>query len=474
MQTLLVSSFTMDFVTRVDHSPPLALLTLAAILRQEGCGVSILDLDVLELPEAQEREDFFVRAILQEIKRQSPGMLGFNCLLSGHFPFIRRAAQAVKKTHPELPIVIGGIHPTLFAQNILQNCPEIDVVVMGEGEYQAVELAKAFEKGRDLASIGGIAYRDHSGQVRQNQRRGYIKDLDSLPNPAWDMIRMDDYSTDHSSWYNPRGLDIKMSVPIITSRSCPFDCSFCSAHHLMGRGLRLRSPVRVADEMQMLYDRHGMNYFGFVDDNLTLNKQHIMELCNEIVRRGMKIQFESFNGYNLASLDEEIVDALVQAGCVYVIMPIEHGNDWMRNKIIGKNLPREQIFKVAELYKKHNLLIRGVFIMGFPEDTPETLQDTLDMINFLPLDMSNVFNLIPFPGTRIFDQARRDGLFLSEIDPARLWEGLLDLNAVKDSFYLQPYAMELGQMMEFRKKFDDLRFISDRIKKMQLNEATDA
>jgi radical SAM superfamily enzyme YgiQ (UPF0313 family) len=470
MDILLISSYTMKYVTREDRSPPLSLLCLAAVLRQAGHQVHLMDLVVLVTPEGVNQETYYLEKIRQAVRDISPGMVGINCLLSSHFPFVRRAAAGIKEEVPDMPVVIGGIHPTLFSREILANCPQIDAIVLGEGENQAVAVAEAFSRKdspNDLSHIEALAYRDNGGRVVLNQRTGYIQDLDRLPMPAWDLMDIEGYFVDHSTWYNPRNLDIKMSVPIMTSRSCPYDCSFCSSRHLMGRGLRLRDPRRVVDEMQWLYERHDLNYFGFVDDNLTLNKKHILSICNEIIKRGMVIEFESFNGYNLASLDAEIVSAMVEAGCVYVILPIEHGDDRMRNEIIGKRLPREKIYEVVELYKAHNLLTRGVFIMGFPEDTAKTLDETLKLIHELQLDMTNVFNLIPFPGTKIFDQADRDGLFLQDIDMGRLWEGNWDLNAVQNQFYLKPYHMTITELQNYRRRFDDLRFMSDRIKELQ-------
>jgi radical SAM superfamily enzyme YgiQ (UPF0313 family) len=467
MRVLLVSCYTIESVTRIDRSPSLALLSLAAVLRQAGHEPALLDLDTLET-DGMSPQNFYVQAVLDAIGELNPGMIGLNCLLSAHFPFVRSLADEIKNHFPHLPVATGGIHPTLFAEDILRHCPSIDAIALGEGERQVLALAEAYSSGKiDLRSVDALAFRDATGKIVVNQHRSYIQDLDSLPVPAWDMVRVEDYFSDHSTWYNPRGLDIKMSAPILTSRSCPYTCSFCSAHYVMGRGLRLRSAERVVDEMQMLYDLHGVNYFGFIDDNMTLNKKHVLAVFDEIVRRGLVIQFETICGYNISSLDEEIVQAMVRAGCAYVILPIEHGSDRIRNDIIGKRLPREKIYEVVELYKRHNLLTRGVFIMGFPEDTPETLMETYKMILDLRLDMSTVLNLVPFPGTRIFDQALRDNLFINGMDVNSLWQGKWDLNAMQDQFYLKPYAMRLDELNEFRAKFDSIRFLTDRVSRLQ-------
>lgn len=467
MNVLLISPYTLGYVKRVDRQPSLALLHLASALRKADHVPHILDLNIVHPGEEKNPEAGYTGAALKAVAENSPGLIGLNCLLSEHFPFLRRLAKKLKENHPEIPVVVGGLHPTLFPAEIMKNCPEIDVVVLGEGERQIVDLADTFSAGGPggIEWIQAICFREKDGTVRQTPRTGFIKDLNELPDPAWDLVHFPDYFTDHSTWYNPRGLDIKMSVPILTSRSCPYDCNFCSVHALMGRGLRLRDPMKVVDEIERLYRDHGLNYFGFLDDNLTFKKSHILAICNEIVKRGIRIQFESINGYNLASLDEEIIHAMVEAGCVYVILPIEHGSDFIRKKIIGKHIEREKIFEVARIYKKYNLLTRGYFIMGFPEETPETLTETYNMIIDLQLDMNNVFNLIPFPGTKIFQQALRDDLFINNIDTESLWTGEIGLHADdQNRFYIKPYKMEIDALMVFREKFNNLRLLSERVK----------
>lgn len=469
MRVLLVSSYTLEYVTRADKCPPLSLLSVAATLQREGHEPTLLDLNIAPVPEGEDAHSCYLRRIQEKIREVQPGMIGMNCLISANFVFIESASTEIKKEFPDIPIVIGGTHPTLFAMDILRHCPAIDAIVIGEGEYQGAALADAYEANdrSQLAKCPALAYRDSKGEIGLNPRGNFMSyetEMDKMPDPAWELLHFPDYHVDHSNWYNPRGLDIKMSAPILTSRSCPYSCNFCSAHTMMGRGLRMRSAKRVVDEIEMLYRQHGVNYFGFVDDILNVNKKHIIGICNEIVRRGLVIQFESFNGYAILSMDEEIVDAMAQAGCIYAIMPIESGSDYMRHQIIGKKIPREKIFEVRALYAKYGMLTRGVFIMGFPEDTRETLEDTYQMIKELELDMNMVFNLIPFPGTKVFAQVQKDNLMLEKIDPKTLWKGDLHLNALQNQFYIKPYNLSMDDLLEYRAKFDEMKFVSSRIK----------
>ncbi len=468
MKILLVSSYKLEYVSRTDISPPLSLLYLSAAVRDSGHEPILLDFNVLSVPRNIERKQYYLSAALETIAKENPGLLMINCFLTANFPFVRELAQQAKAHVPDIPVAIGGIHPTLFAKEIVENCPEIDFVVTGEGERQVAALANCLAEGRmeALRNIQGFVFRDKQSVVF-NSQKDFVKDLDELPAPAWDLVKLEDYYTNHSDWYNPRGLDVKMSAPILSSRSCPYDCNFCSAYHMMGRQLRLRTPGKVVDEMEALYDSHGINYFGFVDDNLTLNRMHILGICNEILRRGMNIQFESFSGYNLASLDRDVIETMYAAGCVYAILPIEHGSDHMRNHIIGKRLPREKIYQIAEIYREKGIMTRGVFIMGFPEETNETLNDTMNMMKELALDMYNVFALIPFPGTRVFQQAVQDKLLLQDLDFTKMWTGENDLNAVKEDFYLLPYNMSVDELRHWRRRFDEMRLYSDRVRNLQ-------
>ncbi len=458
MKALLVSSHRFGTVSRRDIAPPLNLLYIAAVARSHGVEPLLLDMNLVRPSSDAKADEERLDALRSQVLACNPEIVGISCLTTAHFPLMRQAAVCVRRVVPKAKILLGGVHATLFAREILENCPDIDYIVMGEGEEQTAALMKRLVEGSagDLSHIQALAWRTPDGTVTVNERRSYIQCLDEVPMPAWDLVEFDQYYCDHSQWYNPKGHDIRISIPILATRSCPYDCNFCCAHMTMGRGFRKRSPGNVVDEIEYHVRRFGHRYFGFADDNLTLDKRHAIAVCEEIVHRGLDIQFESFNGYNLASLDAEVVEALAAAGCVYAILPVEHGCDRMRNEVIGKHLPEEQIFEVMRLYRKHGIQTRAMFIMGFPEETPQSLEKTRKMIEELAPDMADVFTLIPFPGTKVFRQAIRDNLFIQQVDRSRLWDGTFRLDTKESGFYLKPYAMSLDELTAWRRTFDDI------------------
>lgn len=459
MKVILVAPYKPAYIEYKEFMPTVSLLYLAAVLRENGHEPILLDMNTYR-PLEHDNPDYLCKeVIINKINEKSADLIGFSCLFSGHFPLAIKMAEDIRERFPDVKIVFGGIHPTIFSEEILQNCKCVDFVVIGEGETQIIALVNALEKGkiREIQKIGSFGYRDNHGKVVINPRiNGYIKNLDELPLPAYDLLDLEKYFYDLSHWHNPKNLTFRMTMPILTSRSCPYKCSFCSMWLIMGSSIRVRSSKMVVDEIEVLYNKYGLNHFSFVDDNITLNKNHIIGICEEIKKRNLNIQFETPNGIYINSLDKEVIDAMVEAGWIRGALGIEHGSDYIRNEIIGKNIKREKIYEVAEYCRKHKqLFIKGLFIMGFPEDTYQTLMETYYMIEDLKLDKVFVCNLLPFPGTRIFEQAVRDNLFIKEIDIKNLWKERMvadDLN----KFFIKPYKMEIGELFEFRKKLNKL------------------
>ncbi|MGA1868162.1 MAG: B12-binding domain-containing radical SAM protein [bacterium] len=460
MRVLLINPSILDILPNKEYIPPSSLLYLGAVLVRHGVEVEILDLNIYKPWQKNLGSEQFNEedVVLQHISTFKPLLIGFGCLFSGQFSAILKYSERIRREFEKIPIVIGGMHPTLFAKEIIQHCPSIDYVVIGEGEEQIVNLIEVITQGNMdyLSHCNGIAYRK-DGQVIVQPKTHYIKNLDELPFPAYELIDFKNYSHSTSHWHNPKNLVFNMSVPLISSRSCPNRCNFCSMFLVMGPKIRIRSPQNVVDEIQLLHDRFGHTHFSFMDDNINLIQGHIISICNEIIRRKLDIQFETPNGLSINPLNREVTDAMVNAGWVRGAIAIESGSDFIRNKVMGKHLQREKIMEVVQLLKGYEeLYVKAYFIIGMPEETPHTLTETYEMIKEIDLDEIYVTNLMPFPGTPVFEQAKRDHLFVDEIDIPNIWKMTGFHYHNNKRFYIKPYEMGIEELNMFREKFDHL------------------
>jgi radical SAM superfamily enzyme YgiQ (UPF0313 family) len=444
-------------LSRGDFIPSAALLYLAAILRVNNYEPIILELNNSVVDKQKEKYfDYCKKIIIDNLNKHKPDLVGINCLFSGVFTDVLELAKVIKFHSPHSKIVIGGMHPTTFPKEILTNCNDIDYIAIGEGEKAIVALADSVKAKNEnlLSSIKSFAYKDKDGTVRINKETNYVEDLDSLPMPAWDLINLDEFQIKMDHFYNPRKLPIKHRAYIFASRACPCTCNFCDIFLVMGKKHRKRSPKTVVDEIELLNKSYGVNYFSFNDDNLTLNRTHIMSICNEILKRKLVIMMDTPSGLWINSLREEVIAKMAESGFVKVSISIEHGDDYIRNKVIGKVLDRKKIFEITALLKKYKIMSTGNFIMGFPEDTNETLQNSYDMIDELQMDHPTVQALIPLYGTPLFKQVVRDRLFIGDWNLDEIWKTPLSL--VQSTFVIKPYNMSIDSLYKWRQKFDIL------------------
>jgi len=446
---------------------PSSLLYLGAVLQKNGDEVSILDMKALKPLEPKNPIIFYEKTLIKTVNEFKPDLIGIGCLFSGNFLDVLHFSNLLKKNYNKIPIVIGGIHPTIYAKKILEECLAIDWIVLGEGEESFIRMVNAIkDKSYDFSEIDGFAYRK-KGKVFLNPKTRFIEDLDSIPLPSYDLINIEDYYEDTSNWWNPKHLPINTSLPIISSRSCPNHCNFCSMFMVMGPHWRPRSPKNVVDEIEYLYNKYNHRHFSFMDDNFTLNRKRTIEICKEIINRELDIQFETPNGISINTLNQEVIDALVSAGMVRVYLAIESGSEYIRNKVMGKNLSTEKIYEIVDLVKKYKqLYVKAFFIIGMPEETHETLEETYDMIKKIVVDRIYLHNVIPFPGTRVYEQALRDNLLI-DLDPKKLYKSNELYITNYERIFIKPYKLELEDLRAFRKRCNEL---IEKQQKMRINK----
>ncbi|MCK4818745.1 cobalamin-dependent protein, partial [bacterium] len=235
-------------------SPPLGLAYIAAILRNSGYAVRVLDMNPTHIDLEQ---------LENELRADEPKIVGISAMTNQANATVE-IAERVKMVDDSIKVIVGGSHPTALPDEMLENTA-IDFVCIGEGEYTINEHVRSLLNGdKTFDSISGLAYRDEEGKVVQTSPRPFISDLDSLPFPAWDLLPLYKYHVAHA------GLRGSLTFALLSSRGCPYRCIFCSSSLTMGRKFRMRSAENIFAEIQMLYNRFGMRQFDFVDDTITV------------------------------------------------------------------------------------------------------------------------------------------------------------------------------------------------------------
>jgi anaerobic magnesium-protoporphyrin IX monomethyl ester cyclase len=449
----------------IDYSDyfPGGILSLATVMHEKKYDVKIIDANNIYVNLFRSNtfnEDEFLKSICDQFKDFIPDYVGIGCMFSGSFKGLILIAKELKKITNSVPIIIGGIHPTIYPEDILVRYSFIDYVLTGEAESTFPDLLKSLEeKDYDvMQKLDGIAFRG-SNNTHVNVKHDFIPEVDDIPFTNYNLINVNDYKMDTSNWYSPKeGLEVGIPFPIISSRSCPQKCNFCSMWQTHGKTLRSRSPKNVVDEMEKLYDNYGVRYFQFMDDNLTFEKSRTIEMCEEILKRKLDIQFDTPNGVALNKLDREIIDALVKAGLIRISIAIESGSHYIRSRVIKKGLPNKTIYENTNILAEYNeLFINAFFIAGFPEETHSTLDETYQMIRELPLDKFFVAFPAPYPGTRLFQFCIDNKLIPGETNGD--WVENENLQPKAEMPHFKPFELEINDLIEFRRKCYD--YLSD-------------
>ena len=382
MRFLLVNPY---YAISETPSPPLGLAYLAAALEKAGIEVKILDFVVFP----------YSRSYLEsELKRFSPDLVGATCVTMT-FDHAIRVLGDVKRIDPGIVTVMGGPHVSFCAEETLGAFPELDIVVLGEGEATIVELAHALEHGMDRAGINGIAYRNGLETVRTRSRRTAL-DINCLPLPARHLLPLGRYRA------------LGMAISMTTSRGCPFKCIFCVGRKMVGAKVRYRDPLLVVDEFEALSGL-GFPQINIADDLFTANPQHCIAVCDEIIERGLQVKWTAF-----ARVDTVTRPALFrmrEAGCHTVSFGVESANAGIL-KTIRKGITTQQVIDAVALCNDVGMSPHASFILGLPGETPETLQESIDFGERLKaMGVSHGFHLLaPFPGTAVREECQDYGI----------------------------------------------------------------
>lgn len=355
---------------------------------------------------------------------------------------IRTTCKLIKELSPETITIVGGIHPTMDPEGTLKffgDC--LDYAYSGEGEIGVKKLLDMLESGitraASLSEIPGLVWRN-SQDIRVNQN-AFNSDLESFGFPAWDLMAPSTYpKAPHGAFY--RNFPI---APIIVTRGCPFPCTFCSAKTASGGKLRTRSVEHVIDELKLLHDRFGVREFQIEDDNFTLDNSFVEQFCDKLLTQGLKMTWSFPNGVRLDTMDRQLMQLIRKAGCYALNFGVESGSQRVLD-MIKKGLSLQQIKEQLILAHEEGFEIGGFFIVGFPTETKEEIEESIRFACSLPLDRIGVSYFQPFPGTPLFNELVKKG----EIDSDWVYQHSTSLQ----SLTYVPSTLSVSELQSLRKK----------------------
>jgi len=406
---------------------PLGLLSIASVLKKENYDVVIYDTKVSG---KMYKNDGMVHfgdnwgIIDKKIRGYKPDVVGISNLFSSQFPNAIKVAQITKEVDKGIISIVGGPHGSVRPDDFLkEGC--VDFVVMGEGEYTIIELLRHLrEKRNKPTGINGISFRDN-GKIIINERREFIQDLDSLPLPAFDLIDIEKYFLLQKKGFGPRPLATNnRAVSLFTSRGCPYNCVFCSIHLSMGKKFRAHSATYVLNLIDTLIHRYKVNFIHFEDDNFTFDKVRLRQILSGILTSKIKFKWGTPNGVRADTLDDiDLLSQMQEAGCDYLNIGIESGDQKVLDTVIDKRLDLNVVVNIAQKCRKLNLKLSAFFVVGFPGETVENIKSTVKFALMLQRKY-NVFPFIsyatPLIGTRLYDIALKGGYLTKNIDATTL------------------------------------------------------
>jgi len=398
------------------------LCSLAAVTRQAGYETEIIDTVALNLKNGE---------LAAKIVAAAPDFVGISIVTIAAYN-AGDLADRIKKLNPKIITIIGGVHITSVPEETMTKFPSFDVGVIGEAEITIVELLGALKDNKELDDIPGLIIRKNN-ELKITAKREFIKDLDSLPLPAWDLL------PDLHRYYKPPAWSLNQdtSMLIISSRGCSNACIYCD-RGCFGTYVRIHSADYVIKMIKDLHKNYGIKQFRINDDNFILFKSRTKEICQKIIDEKLDIKWSCFGRAD--SVEPELLALMKKAGCWQISYGVETGSQEIHN-LENKNLTLQQIENAIKLTKKMGMRTIGFTMIGHPNETKKTVKDTVRFCKKLALDDFKMVYLTPYPNTPLYHYAEKYGVLNKD------WK---KMNAYVEPCFI-PYGITKKDMTKYRK-----------------------
>ena len=426
--------------------PPLGLAYVAASIQQAGYDVSCLD----ALGEAPLQRNVLedknlisfglsIEQILQHLASKDFNVLFVSLMFSCEWPMTKSILQTIKKIYPNVLLVCGGEHITACPEFSMKDCPAIDVCVLGEGEETSIDLLKTIEQKKSLSKVNGIVFRSAEGIVR-NPNRSRINKLENIAWPAWDLFPLENYLSNNLGY----GVNPGRSMPMLISRGCPYQCTFCSSPQMWTTKWQARNVDLVIEEMQFYIDKYKAQNFDFYDLTTIVRKDWIVNFCQKIIKKNWNITWQMPAGTRSEALDEETLGLMFLSGQRHISYAPESGSVLTLQKI-KKKIKIDRMKKSIRSARKKGLSVKLNMIVGFPHETHREIFQTLSFVKdaaVMGVDDVYLASFAPYPGSELFDQLHENGQISTLND-----EYFLNLQSLSDLLHSHSYSQHISHRM---------------------------
>jgi len=393
-------------------TPPIGLAYLASTLRKAGHAVTIIDavgeapLKIAELFGGRMlATGLMIPEIVERIPRHSD-VIGVTCMFSHEWPYVSEAVKAVKDAMPSVPIVAGGEHITAVPDFTLQSCPAVDYCVLGEGEETLVEMVKHLEDVTQITEVAGIVLRN-DGKTMHSASRGRIRAVDDIPWPAWDLVPLQNYFDQGLSF----GVDRGRSMPILATRGCPYQCTFCSSPNMWTTRYVTRTPTLLLDEIEHYVKTYGATNIDFYDLTAIIKKGWIIEFCQLIRDRGLEFTWQLPSGTRSEAIDEEVSRYLYPSGCRNLTYAPESGSEETLRRI-KKVVKIDRMLASMSSAIKQGINVKANIIFGLPDETRREIWQTIWFMlkmAWIGVHDVSISKFSPYPGSELYELLQKRG-----------------------------------------------------------------
>ncbi len=407
-------------------NPPLGLAYIAGAIKDAGFSYTVIDGTGEALDSISPyplRGDFMIQGLsFEQIVQRIPAdtlIIGLSCMFSTLWPLTRDLAAYIRERLPNVLLVLGGEHGTAVPDAVMRSSV-FDIVVQGEGEETIVQLIKAVSAGAPWQDIPGLAYLDN-GAYRSNGLAARNRNIDDIPLPDWDSFPLEEYISRHQI----NGANLGRSMPLLSTRGCPYQCTFCSSPNMWTTRYITRDPVKVADEIELYKKKYNIVNVDFQDLTAVVKRKWVIEFCRELIKRQLNVTWQMPSGTRSEVFDEEVADLLYKSGCRALAFAPESGSPEILEKI-KKQVNLAHMLTAMRIAIRRGFRLSCFIVIGFPDETRDTLRQTLRLIRRMAVlgvyDVS-VSKFVPYPGSFLFKRLQQDGqialddeFFLSPMD----------------------------------------------------------